>query len=95
MAKGPEFEQKYKARYNLDIQYCAPGSYDAVMVIVEAMKRANSTDPAKILEAMPATDYNGVIGPIAFDEKGDLKLVSITIYDYKDKKKNVLDVVNM
>jgi branched-chain amino acid transport system substrate-binding protein len=95
MAQGPAFEQKYEARYRIPIQYCAAGSYDAVMVIVDAMKRANSTDPAKILEAMPATSHEGIIGPIAFDEKGDLKLVSITIYDYKDKKKNVLDVVQM
>jgi branched-chain amino acid transport system substrate-binding protein len=95
VANGPAFEQKYKARYNLDIQYCAAGSYDAVMVIVDAMKRANSTDPAKIREAMPATSHEGIIGPIAFDDKGDLKQVTITIYDYKDKKKNVLDVVNM
>jgi len=95
MAKGPEFQKKYEARYGIPIQYCAPGSYDAVMVIVEAMKRANSIDPAKILAAMPATDYSGVIGPIAFDEKGDLKQVSITIYDYQNQKKNVLDVVQM
>jgi branched-chain amino acid transport system substrate-binding protein len=95
MAKGSEFQKKYEARYSIPIQYCAPGSYDAVMVVVEAMKRANSVDPAKILAAMPATDYNGVIGPIAFNEKGDLKQVSITIYDYQNKQKNVLDVVNM
>jgi branched-chain amino acid transport system substrate-binding protein len=95
MAKGPEFQKKYEARYGIPIQYCAPGSYDAVMVVVEAMKRANSIDPAKILAAMPATDYNGVIGPIAFDVKGDLKQVSITIYDYQNKQKNVLDVVQM
>jgi branched-chain amino acid transport system substrate-binding protein len=95
MAKGPEFEQKYKARYGKDIEYCAPGSYDAVMVIVDAMKRANSTDPAKILAAVPAAQLNGIIGNIAFNDKGDLKEVSITIYDYKDKKKNVLDIVKM
>ncbi|MDR2852291.1 MAG: branched-chain amino acid ABC transporter substrate-binding protein [Burkholderiaceae bacterium] len=95
VAQGPEFEKKYEARYGIPVQYCAPGSYDAVMVIVDAMKRANSTDPAKILEAIPATNYDGIIGNIAFDDKGDLKQVSITIYDFKDKKKNVLDVVKM
>jgi branched-chain amino acid transport system substrate-binding protein len=95
MAQGPEFEKKYQARYNLSIQYCAPGSYDAVMVIVEAMKRANSTDPAKILAAMPDTNYAGIIGPIAFNDKGDMKQVSITIYDYQGGKKNVLDAVQM
>jgi branched-chain amino acid transport system substrate-binding protein len=95
MAQGPQFQQKYEARYHIPIQYCAAESYDAVMVIVDAMKRANSADPAKILAAMPATDYNGVIGPIQFDSNGDLKQVSITIYNYEDKKKHVLDAVKM
>jgi branched-chain amino acid transport system substrate-binding protein len=95
MAQGAAFEKKYEARYGIPIQYCAPGSYDAVMIIVDAMKRTNSIDPAKILAAIPATSYNGIIGPIAFDDKGDMKQVSITIYNYQDNKKNVLDVVNM
>jgi branched-chain amino acid transport system substrate-binding protein len=95
MTQGPEFEKKYEARYHIPIQYCAPGSYDAIHVIVEAMKRANSTDPAKILAAMPATNYDGVIGHIAFTPTGDLQQVSITIYNYKDGKKNVLDAIKM
>ncbi|MDR2991398.1 MAG: branched-chain amino acid ABC transporter substrate-binding protein [Burkholderiaceae bacterium] len=95
MAQGPQFQQKYEARYHIPIQYCAAEAYDAVMVIVDAMKRANSTDPAKILAAMPATNHNGVIGPIQFDDKGDLKQVAITIYNYEGGKKHVLDSVKM
>ena len=77
------------------MQIYAPFTYDAVNVIIDAMKRANSIDPAKILAAMPATNYHGVIGNIAFDDKGDLKEGAITLYNYKDKKKTVLDVVKM
>ena len=73
----------------------APFTYDAVMVIVDAMKRANSAEPAAILAEMPKTNYKGVIGNIAFDEKGDMKEGTITLYEYKDKKKSVLDVVKM
>jgi branched-chain amino acid transport system substrate-binding protein len=50
------------------------------MVFVDAMKRAGSTDPAKFLPEVGKTAYQGVIGPIAFDEKGDLKNGPITIY---------------
>jgi branched-chain amino acid transport system substrate-binding protein len=64
-------------------------------VIVDAMKRANSIEPPKVLAAMPSTDYTGVIGHIAFDDKGDLKEGAITLYDFKDGKKAVLDVVKM
>jgi branched-chain amino acid transport system substrate-binding protein len=95
MEKGADFEKKYQARFNTPVQIYAPFTYDAVNVIIDAMKRANSTDPAKILAAMPATNYNGVIGNIAFDDKGDLKQGSITLYNYKDKKKSVLDVGKM
>ncbi|WP_439891882.1 branched-chain amino acid ABC transporter substrate-binding protein [Ralstonia sp. 25C] len=95
MEKGADFEKKYQARFNTPVQIYAPFTYDAVNVIIDAMKRANSTDAAKILAAMPATNYNGVIGNIAFDAKGDLKEGSITLYNYKDKKKSVLDVVKM
>lgn len=95
MEKGADFEKKYQARFNTPVQIYAPFTYDAVNVIIDAMKRANSTDAAKILAAMPATNYNGVIGNISFDEKGDLKQGSITLYNYKDKKKTVLDVVKM
>jgi branched-chain amino acid transport system substrate-binding protein len=44
-----------------------PFACDAVGVIVGAMKRAQSTDSAKILAAMPATDYHGVLGETQFD----------------------------
>lgn len=95
MPKGAEFDAKYKKRFNASIQNYAPFTYDAVMVIVDAMKRSNSTEPAKILAAMPSTQYQGVIGNVSFDNKGDLKEGIITLYDYKDKKKSVIDVVKM
>ncbi|MGY8525991.1 branched-chain amino acid ABC transporter substrate-binding protein [Paracidovorax citrulli] len=95
MEKGAEFQKRYQDRFNAPVQIYAPFTYDAVMVIVDAMKRAGSTEPAAILAEMPKTNYQGVIGTIAFDEKGDMKEGTITLYDYKDKKKSVLDVVKM
>jgi branched-chain amino acid transport system substrate-binding protein len=95
MDKGADFEQKYVDRFHTPVQIYAPFTYDAVYVIVDAMKRANSIEAPKVLAAMPSTDYNGVIGHIAFDDKGDLKEGAITLYDFKDGKKSVLDVVKM
>jgi branched-chain amino acid transport system substrate-binding protein len=95
MAQGADFQKRYKERFNSDVQIYAPFTYDAVYVLVDAMKRANSTDPAKILLVMPETKMNGLIGNIAFDDKGDMKEGVITLYDFKDKKKTVLDVINM
>lgn len=95
MAQGADFQKRYKERFNADVQIYAPFTYDAVYVLVDAMKRANSTDPAKILVVMPETKMNGLVGDIAFDSKGDMKEGVITLYDFKDKKKKVLDVINM
>jgi branched-chain amino acid transport system substrate-binding protein len=93
MDKGADFEKKYEARFHTPVQIYAPFTYDAMYVIVDAMKRANSTEAPKVLAAIATTDYNGLTGHIAFDDKGDLKAGTITLYDFKDKKKDVLDVV--
>src|ERR1700675_4640720 len=95
MAGGAAFLAKYQKRFGQPIQIYAPFTYDAVYIIVDAMKRANSTDPAKILAAMPSTDYKGVIGETTFDSKGDLQHGVISLYNYKAGKKTLLDVVKM
>ena len=95
MAKGADFAKKYEARFKTPIQVYAPFTYDAVYVIADAMKRANSTKAAAILAAMPATNYDGLIGHIAFDAKGDMKEGVITLYQFGNKKKEVLDVMKM
>jgi branched-chain amino acid transport system substrate-binding protein len=95
MEGGAAFSAKFQKRFGAPIQIYAPFTYDAVYIFVDAMKRANSTDPAKILAAMPNTDYKGVIGETTFDSKGDLKHGVISLYNYKSGKKTLLDVVKM
>src|SRR6476619_5076365 len=93
MPGGTAFLQKYKAKFNQDVELFAPMGYDAVMVFIDAMKRAGSTEPAKFLPEVGKTNYQGVIGPIAFDDKGDLKNGPITIYVVKDGKWDALETV--
>ena len=47
--------------------------YDAYMTAIEAMKAADSADPAAIAAALPGTTCEGVTGAISFDEIGDAK----------------------
>lgn len=48
----------------------AAQAYDGMMLIAEALKRAGSTDRAKVRDALAAIkDYEGVTGKFAFDEK--------------------------
>ena len=53
--------------------------YDAYYVALEALKKAGSTDPAKVLEVLPSVEYDGVTGAIAFDEVGDAKRDSAVV----------------
>jgi branched-chain amino acid transport system substrate-binding protein len=93
MPGGKDFVAKYKAKFNAEVELYAPMGYDAVMVFVDAMKRAGSTDPAKFLPEIGKTNYHGVIGPIAFDDKGDLRNGPITIYVVKGGKWEPLETV--
>ncbi|WP_436975489.1 branched-chain amino acid ABC transporter substrate-binding protein [Paraburkholderia tropica] len=95
MPGGAAFSEKYKKRYGQPIQIYAPYSYDSVYILVDAMKRANSTAPAKILAAMPSTDYEGVIGQTAFDSKGDLEHGVISLFYYKKGEKTLIDIMKM
>ncbi|MDN3576267.1 branched-chain amino acid ABC transporter substrate-binding protein [Chitinimonas viridis] len=81
-----DFDKKYKAKFNTDIQIYAPFTYDATRLMVEAMKRAGSADPAKYLPELAKTDYQGVTGPIKFDEKGDIVGGQVTVYQVKAGK---------
>jgi branched-chain amino acid transport system substrate-binding protein len=63
------------------------------MVLVDSMKRAASTEPAKVLPEVAKTHYQGVIGPIAFDDKGDLQNGPLTIYTVKGGKWEPLETI--
>jgi branched-chain amino acid transport system substrate-binding protein len=93
MPGGRAFLEKYKAKYKAEVELFAPMGYDAVMVFIDAMKRAGSTEPAKFLPELGKTRYQGVIGPIAFDGKGDLVNGPITIYVVKRGKWDALETV--
>jgi len=86
MPGGKTFLEKYKTKFKSEVELFAPMGYDAVMVLIDSMKRAGSTDPAKFLPEVGKTRYQGVIGPIAFDSKGDLVDGPITIYVVKGGK---------
>lgn len=91
--KGMEdFKAAFKKKFNTDVQIYAPYVYDSVMVMVEAMKKANSADPAKYLPFLTKTQYKGITGNIAFDAKGDIKDGTLTLYTYKAGKRVLMTV---
>jgi branched-chain amino acid transport system substrate-binding protein len=83
-AADKRFLDAYKKKFNVDPIIYAPFTYDAANLLIEAMKKANSADPAKYLPELAKIDYKGATGQIAFDEKGDRKNAEITIFTMKD-----------
>jgi branched-chain amino acid transport system substrate-binding protein len=89
-----DFKTRFKAKFNADVQIYAPYVYDATNVLVAAMVKAGSADPAKYLPVLAKTaGYKGVTGTIAFDEKGDIKNGALTLYTYKGEKREQIAVV--
>jgi branched-chain amino acid transport system substrate-binding protein len=93
MPGGTAFADKYKSKFNQEIQLYAPYAYDAMNVMLEAMKKAGSTDPAKYLPVMAGIQYQGVTGNIAFDDKGDIKGGGISLYQVKDGKWEYIETI--
>jgi branched-chain amino acid transport system substrate-binding protein len=93
MPGGKDFLARFKTKYGNEVELFAPFGYDAVNVFIDSMKRAGSTDPAKFLSEVGKTKINGIIGPIAFDEKGDIKDGPITIFAVKGGKWEPLEIV--
>jgi branched-chain amino acid transport system substrate-binding protein len=89
-----KFYADYKKKFGIDVQLYAPYVYDAVMVMVTAMQKCNSSDPKVYLPCLQKSDYNGITGHIAFDDKGDIKNGALTLYTYKDGKKSPIAVVH-
>ncbi len=77
---------QFLARYRKNARIAAPGSAlseDCVRLFADAVTRAQSTDPARIRDALAATrNFEGVTGTLSFNENGDpIKPAVILIFE--------------
>jgi branched-chain amino acid transport system substrate-binding protein len=91
MPSGNAWKAKYDAKYPGQFQVYSPYTYDATFVLVDAMKRANSTDPKVYTAKLIDANYKGVTSTISFEPNGELKNPAMTLYVYKDGKKVALN----
>ena len=92
-AADKKFLDAFKKKFNVDPILYAPFTYDATNLLIEAMKKANSADPAKYLPELAKISYKGATGQIAFDEKGDRKDAEMTIFTMKDGKLTPIAII--
>ena len=64
----------YRERHNIEPDMVGASAYDAFMIIIDAMKTAQSAEGRKVRDAIAATkDYDGLTGIITgFDAKGEV-----------------------
>ena len=82
-AASKKFLDAYKKRFNVDPILYSPFTFDAANLLISAMKKANSADPAKYLPELQKIDYTGATGRIVFDAKGDRGDAEMTIFTMK------------
>ncbi len=87
-----EFVSAFKAKFGGDPVAYGPGSFDAATILLQAADRVAKVDAngnlvigrKALADSIRATPFNGVTGHLEFDEAGDLKVVSITVFEVKD-----------
>lgn len=93
MPGGSAFLERYKAKFG-EMEIYTPYGYDAARVLLAAMKKADSADPAKYLPELAKISHAGVTSAhIGYDEKGDLKDGGITVYKVENGKWVVMETI--
>ena len=80
-SQSVHLQKMYKQKYAREIPHLnSPLTYDAVMVLADAIQRANSLDVKRIRDALAETKgFQGATGTITFDENGDPLNKSVVI----------------
>ena len=89
---GPEPRSTVDQQWIRDYQqvdYRNPDTYSingylAVRVLAEAAKEANSVDYGDVSDALRNLDYESIIGPLSYQDNGDLAAPTIYVFQVRD-----------
>ena len=94
MAAGKDFAQRYEARFKKSPGVYAPYAYDGAWNMITAIEQAGSADPEDYLPKLAKLERKGATSEhIAYDAKGDLKEISVTIYEVKNGKWEMVETM--
>ncbi|CAM3772555.1 branched-chain amino acid ABC transporter substrate-binding protein [Bordetella tumulicola] len=94
MAAGKDFAQRYEARFKKSPGVYAPYAYDGAWTMITAIEQAGSAQPEDYLPKLAAIERKGATSEhIAYDDKGDLKEISVTIYQVKNGKWEMVETM--
>jgi branched-chain amino acid transport system substrate-binding protein len=87
------YVKDYTAAYSMKPDALAALGYDAAITVVQAIKKAKSTDSQKIRDAMATLKFKGVSGTITFDKDRN-PIKSAVIIELKDGVQTYNSTVN-
>jgi branched-chain amino acid transport system substrate-binding protein len=70
IASQKSMADNIKAKYKVNVNSDHASGYDGVMIIVNAISKAGSTDGKKVNDALSKTDFKGILGRYVFDPQG-------------------------
>src|SRR5258707_8355090 len=76
--------ERFKAK-NIDPEGYTLYTYAAMQVWSQAVAKAKTTDPKKVMETIKAGAWDTVIGKMEFDAKGDIKQIDYVGYKVNAK----------
>jgi branched-chain amino acid transport system substrate-binding protein len=88
------FNASFVKRWGTGTDALSALGYDSAMLLVDALRRAGTTDSAKLRDAIAATkDFHGVTGVITLDEQRN-PTKSAVVLTVKDGKFKYVESVN-
>ena len=82
-AKG--FIEKYQSKYK-EVGPYSIYAYDAANIMLSAIKEAHSTEGKAIIDMLHLMEFNGALGKIMFDSKGDVTVARYVVWITKSGK---------
>jgi branched-chain amino acid transport system substrate-binding protein len=87
-----DFLSAFQAKFGSDPVAYGPGSYDAATILLQAADRVATVDAEgnlvigqkALADSIRDTPFNGVTGHMEFDQNGDLKVVSLTVFQVQN-----------
>jgi branched-chain amino acid transport system substrate-binding protein len=76
--------ERFKSK-NIDPEGYTLYTYAAMQVWSQAVTKAKTTDPKKVMDTIKAGAWDTVIGKLEFDSKGDIKLIDYVVYKWDAK----------
>lgn len=91
-AELDKFKAAFNKKFGHEVVLNAPYSYDSVMTMVDAMQKAGSAEPAVYLPVLAGIRHKGITGLIAFDKNGDIADGTLSLYTYRNGKRELIAV---